>query len=66
MFVGLLASLPMLLLEPPAEPPAAEDVASIVAASVGEAGHRWLASDPGVTVRFVADVSTVRRWSEAT
>jgi DNA polymerase-1 len=53
-----------LLVETPVA--AAEDVASIVAASVGEAGHRWLASDPGVTVRFVADVSTVRRWSEAT
>jgi DNA polymerase I len=40
----------------------ADAVATAVAAGLQEAAHRWM---PSTTVRFVADVSTIRRWSDA-
>jgi len=38
------------------------DAAALLVDSLAEAAHRW---SPEPEVRFVADVSTVRRWSEA-
>ena len=38
-----------------------DDAAEIVADGVHEAGHRW--SGDG-RVRFVADISVIRRWSD--
>jgi DNA polymerase-1 len=40
---------------------AAEAVAELVSSALSEAGGRW---SPHRAVRFVADVSIVRRWSE--
>jgi DNA polymerase-1 len=40
----------------------ADEVARMVHATLAEAAHRW---SPEPDVRFVADVSTIRRWSEA-
>jgi DNA polymerase-1 len=39
-----------------------DDVAAAVADGLQEAAHRWM---PGGPVRFVADVSVIRRWSDA-
>ena len=41
---------------------AAEEVARLVGESVFEAAHFW---SPDPSVRFLADISTIKRWSEA-
>jgi DNA polymerase-1 len=40
----------------------ADEVADLVSDALAEAAHRW---SPEPDVRFVADVSVIRRWSEA-
>lgn len=40
-----------------------DTAALLVEACLAEAAHRW--SPPGPSVRFVADITVVRRWSEA-
>ena len=40
----------------------ADEVAGILHTTLAEAAHRW---SPDPDVRFVADVSVIRRWSEA-
>jgi DNA polymerase-1 len=40
----------------------ADDAAAVVLDSLAEAAYRW---SPQPDVRFVADVSTIRRWSDA-
>lgn len=49
-----------LLVHAPAEQGPA--VAQLLSDSLDEAVHRWA---PGTPVRFVADVTTIRRWSDA-
>jgi DNA polymerase-1 len=49
-----------LLVQCPAS--AGDGIASVVSQSLAEAAHRW---SPERQVRFVADVSVVRRWSDA-
>ncbi len=41
----------------------AAEVSELVARCLAEAAYRWV--PPGCQVRFVADISTVERWSEA-
>lgn len=40
----------------------ADDIVDVVQAGLAEAAHRW---SPQPDVRFVADVSTIHRWSDA-
>jgi DNA polymerase-1 len=44
----------------------ARDAAAVVDEALRETAHRWLWLDHRVDVRFVAETSTVRRWSDAT
>ncbi len=49
-----------LLVQAPAEH--GNDVAQLLDACLQEAAHRWAPDD---TVRFVADIGVIRRWSDA-
>ena len=49
-----------LLVQAPAEH--SEAVAAVVRDGLAEAARRWA---PDGSVRFVADISTIRRWSDA-
>jgi len=39
-----------------------DQTAALLVDALGEAAYRW---SPASQVRFVADVSVIRRWSEA-
>ena len=43
----------------------ASKTVDVVEAALHETATRWLALDPHVDVRFVADTSVVHRWSDA-
>jgi DNA polymerase-1 len=42
-----------------------DEMAAVLVDALGEAAYRWAPRRDDAAVRFVADVSVIRRWSEA-